>query len=97
MEYQREPVRYGGVGWVEVVMPADDPQAAPWVHLLPVGKRAVTVEHDGQRLTVDMPVYVVRAAAPHYGAPDWHESDNMREWLTPDRDDHDGIMTEGIL
>lgn len=98
MEYQREAVRYGGVGWVEVVMPADDPQAGPWVHLLPAGKRAVTLtDGDGDTLTVDMPVYLVRAAAPHYGAPDWRESENMREWLILEDDDHRGIMTEGVL
>jgi hypothetical protein len=98
MEYHRQAVRQGGVGWVEVVMPADDPRAAPWVHLLPAGKREVSVVGpDGHCVTVDMPVYLVRAAAPHYGAPDWEESSNMREWLVLDDDDHRGIMTEGIL
>jgi hypothetical protein len=103
MEYHRQAVRQGGVGWVEVVMPADDPQAAPWVHLLPAGKREVSVVGpDGHRVTVDMPVYLVRAAAPHYGAPDWSESLLMHEhledaaaveWLT----DYRAWVAEGNL
>ena len=79
-------VYQGGVGWVECATPYHDPSTHPWVHLLPVGWRTMP---SGTFRT-----YLVRAAAPHYGAPDWVESENMREWLTAGRDDTGGVMTE---
>lgn len=79
-------VHQGGVGMVECVTPYEYPDSAPWVHLLPVGWRTTP---QGARRT-----YLVRKAAPHYGAADWTESDNMREWLTAGREDTGGVMTE---
>lgn len=86
VEYWTERVHQGGVGWVECVTPYDDPGCAPWVHLLPVGWR--TTPQGAMR------TYLVRKAAPNYGAADWTESDNMREWLTDGREDTGGVMTE---
>ena len=86
-EYMLDLVHQGGNGRVEVVVPVDDPAAAPWVHLLPVGWQ----QTPGGAW---MRTYLVRGTGAQYGAPDWIESENMREWLTADRDDHAGIMTE---
>lgn len=86
-EYMLDLVHQGGYNRVEVVMPYADPNGSPWVHLLPVGWRQTT---SGSW----MRTYLVRGKGPQYGGPDWHESENMREWLTADRDDHAGIMTE---
>lgn len=86
-EYMLDLVHQGGNGRVEVVMPYADPSTSPWVHLLPVGWRQTT---SGSW----MRTYLVRGTGQQYGAPDWVESENMREWLTTDRDDHAGIMTE---
>ena len=77
-EYKYGRRYQGGYGYIEVVIPAEDEQSAPWVHLMPV----------------DWNTYLVRGTGQQYGAPDWVESENMREWLTADRDDHAGIMTE---
>ena len=82
-EYERARRWQGGVGYVDVLVPVEGPAdgsqpSTPWVHLLPWT--------DGK--------FLVRAAAPHYGAPDWTESDNMREWLTVGREDTGGVMTE---
>lgn len=73
----------GGVGYVECIVPEGDRSKSPWIHLLPIGKNGD-----------DVMLYLVRGTGAHYGSPDWHESENMREWLTTDRDDHAGIMTE---
>lgn len=76
-------VYQGGVGWVECATPYHDPSTHPWVHLLPIGKN-----DDGTML------YLVRGTGAQYGAPDWVESENMREWLTADIEDAGGVMTE---
>ena len=86
-EYMLDLVHQGGYNRVKVVMPYADPNGSPWVHLLPVGWRQTT---SGSW----MRTYLVRGTGQQYGAPDWIESENMREWLTADRDDHAGIMTE---
>lgn len=86
-EYMLDLVHQGGYNRVKVVMPYADPNGSPWVHLLPVGWRQTT---SGSW----MRTYLVRGTGQQYGAPDWVESENMREWLTTDRDDHAGIMTE---
>ena len=80
-------VHQGGVGWVECVTPYHDPSTHPWVHLLPVGWRQ---NPSGSW----MRTYLVRGTGPNYGAADWTESDNMREWLTDGREDTGGVMTE---
>ena len=85
-EYMLDLVHQGGYNRVEVVMPYADPNASPWTHLLPVGWRQTT---SGSW----MRTYLVRGTGPQYGAPDWTESENMREWLTADRADTGGIMT----
>ena len=79
-------VYQGGVGWVECATPYHDPSTHPWVHLLPVGWRTMP---EGTFRT-----YLVRATAPHYGAPDWTESNNMHEWLTAGHEDTGSVMTE---
>lgn len=84
-EYGIDLVHQGGYGRVEVVTPYDDPGSTPWVHLLPVG----WVQQPSGSW---MRTYLVRGAGDQYGAPDWTESDNMREWLNT-RDDTSGVMT----
>lgn len=85
-EYRLDHVYQGGIGWVEALTPTDDPQASPWVHLLPVGW---TSGESGAAIRT----YLVRGTGAQYGAPDWVESDNMREWLTSDRDDGESWAT----
>ena len=86
-EYMLDLVHQGGYNRVEVVMPYADPNGSPWVHLLPVGWRQTT---SGSW----MRTYLVRGTGQQYGAPDWVESDNMREWLTAGIEDTGGVMTE---
>lgn len=86
-EYMLDLVHQGGNGRVEVVMPYADPSTSPWVHLLPVGWRQ-TASGSWMR------TYLVRGTGAQYGAPDWTESDNMREWLTAGIEDTGGVMTE---
>ena len=86
-EYMLDLVQQGGYNRVECVVPLDDPSAAPWVHLLPVGWAQMPT---GSWIRT----YLVRGTGPQYGAPDWSESDIMREWLTADGfDDTEGWTT----
>ena len=78
-EYMLDLVHQGGNGRVQVVVPVDDPASVPWVHLLPAGWRQTP---SGSWIRT----YLVRGTGAHYGSPDWHESDNMREWLTTSDD-----------
>ena len=79
-------VYQGGVGWVECATPYYDPSTHPWVHLLPAGWRQTPT---GSWIRT----YLVRGTGPQYGAPDWAESENMREWLTAGREDTGGWTT----